>query len=760
MINRIEKVYLLLSLGEQWWSKTYLNILLQNLKEKENRILTLEEIETSILGYLNIKQIDHQSLVLILTTNSNIFEKKDEGLFLMKEISEEAKKEIQDTVYYSNFQIANIKNKLTDILKMYIDRKDVADAFFYLVIYPVLKKAVFQLFKGKFDILDKANKDYNITPSIKKFYQIFPKIRKEIQLDSLLKTSIIDIGFIGKIILSILFIELISYRLDTDIDLAFFSSEEFRLFIDTHFLLSLEVINSAVLLEEHFNNSAESISKILVNDSYKKGNLYNEYLKVKWNSIQEKYDDKLSELFTKKEQEFWDIVNDSKDILDKSKDSIREFETRQGSILFDAEQKIIELNQKNRIELNEYIYKSDNILSNIKQENELQKGEINKSVKNNEAFYESVIKQIETLLNKIESIKENTNSQILIQSETFKTADYKRKEKELKAFDEDIQKQKDSLNRKLNRKKKDKTAKEEIDKAYSESKKLKIKTIVNSILSLILPIGWGIIYLCDVIKNLNSYYIYPLLFLEFIIIFNLYRASKSYISKRNEAEQMQKENKNNQKPLWEIELEIERIKEEIDEIDDKFSSRRQEILDAINEIRTSVGKKQDINAVMNYGTMGDTNMGSNNKIQGDTMNDSINVGGNAGNINAGSGKQKVTGNVAINQNATDKEKEEQYLKALAELREEISKITASGTEAKEMEKAIQKIEEEVQSGEPDLDVVEAKSKKLVTIAERVEQAGEGVDQTSNVIDKVHNLLNRLILFVPELTEIIKPIFPI
>jgi hypothetical protein len=759
MINKYDKVYSHLSLGHQWWEETCLYLLINILKDKENQVLTLEEIIRTTSAYLDVKKIDNQNIASILNSNLNYFEKKEESQFLIKKISSNEKKEIQDYLNSSKLELTNIKQIIFDKLKNSTNRNDIANGFLYLIVYPILKKATLQLFKDKFDILDRVNITDNTNPSIKKFFQIFPKVRKDIQIATLLNISFLKLEFIKKIILSILFIELLPSGLNKEIDEEFFASEEFALFINTHFLLSIEIINSTVLLEEHFNNSAESISKILVNDSYKKGNLYNDYLKTKWNSIQEKYDDKLAELFAKKEQDLWDILNDSKDVLDKTKSSIREFEAKQENLLLDAEHKLNELNQRNKSELSEYINKSNGILSNIEQVNEKQKVEIDKSIKMNENFYESVNKQIEIMLNKIESLKENTNKEIFNQSETFKVTDLKRKEKELKAFDDDIRKEKENLNRKINRKKKEKEAISVVETSLTEAEKERLKKYKNSffIFIFLFPIIYGLLLFLNIIIGFPDLYFYLLLLLECPTVFYANKYRRNLQSKNNELVQILKENERIQNKLDGLDKEIITMQEEIDELDSKYASRRTEILNAINEITSLVGKKQDITYIEN------NNEGIINKFEGDTtMGDTINVnnknGNFTGNLNT-RGKQSVSGNVSSVQNAADKEKEDQYLNALAELKEEISKIKSSETERQEMKKAVQKIEEEIQSDEPDLDVVKVKAEKLVTIAERVDQIEEGVEKTSKLIDKVKNLGEKMIIYLPALTDVLKSVIP-
>ena len=449
MLNKYDKVYTYLSLGHQWWEETCSSFLIHILKDKENEILTLEEIIKTISAYLDVKKIDNQSIASILNSNQNYFEQKEESQYLVKTISSNKKKEIQDHLNSNNLELTNIKQIIFDKLKNSTNRNDIANGFLYLIVYPILKKAALQLFKDKFDILDRVKITDNTNPSIKKFFQIFPKVRKDIQIASLLNTSFLELEFIKKVILSILFIELLPSSLNKEIDEEFFTSEEFALFINTHFLLSMEIINSTVLLEEHFNNSAESLSKILVNDSYKKGNLYNDYLKTKWNSIQEKYDDKLSELFAKKEQDLWDIVNDSKDVLDKTKNSIQDFEAKQESLLLDAEHKLNELNQRNKSELNEYIKKSNSILSNIEQVNEKQKVEIDNSIKMNENFYESVNKQIEEMFSKIEKFKSSNSIKRISQAVNFTKQDLNKKQIEKKLLREKIARQSKNSKRKI-----------------------------------------------------------------------------------------------------------------------------------------------------------------------------------------------------------------------------------------------------------------------------------------------------------------------
>ena len=222
-------------------------------------------------------------------------------------------------------------------------------------------------------------------------------------------------------------------------------------------------------------------------------------------------------------------------------------------------------------------------------------------------------------------------------------------------------------------------------------------------------------------------------------------------------------NKEKDDKVSDIDKKILELKEMREELKVDIERQMDEINADISEYTKSIATKKAQIIKINQINSHNTQIGKDNTMENE-MGITTNVnnqGGNFnGNLNAGSGKQFVRGNISIVQNAADKEKEDQYLKALAELKEEISKIKSSETECQEMKKAVQKIEEEIQSDEPDLDVVKVKAEKLVTIAERVDQIDEGVEKTSKLIDKVKNLGEKIIIYLPALTDALKSVIPI
>ena len=152
-----------------------------------------------------------------------------------------------------------------------------------------------------------------------------------------------------------------------------------------------------------------------------------------------------------------------------------------------------------------------------------------------------------------------------------------------------------------------------------------------------------------------------------------------------------------------------------------------------------------IDKIINYGEM---------DMHGETGNKISIKGNNSGIVGGRDVKNAKVTNTQIT-NATN-DKEEQYLKALAELKEAISKLQLPEKENKELEKAITKIDEESKKEEPDTDVVEVKLEKAITI---LEKSGEIADTTNKTLEKLKSFGEKLVIYSPALTEIVRSVLP-
>ena len=151
--------------------------------------------------------------------------------------------------------------------------------------------------------------------------------------------------------------------------------------------------------------------------------------------------------------------------------------------------------------------------------------------------------------------------------------------------------------------------------------------------------------------------------------------------------------------------------------------------------------------IENYYNMGDTEM-----QQKSESNISI-QGNNSGIVG---GRDVKNAKVINTQTNITNEKEEQYLKAIAELKEAIAKLQLPEKENKELEKAITKIDEESKKEEPDTDIVQVKMEKAISI---LEKSGEVADNTTKVLDKLKSFGEKLVIYSPALTEVVKTMFP-
>ncbi|MCB1194025.1 MAG: hypothetical protein KDK90_26550 [Leptospiraceae bacterium] len=153
--------------------------------------------------------------------------------------------------------------------------------------------------------------------------------------------------------------------------------------VETHFALSLQIVKSILALEEHFTNSAESLSKILISDSLKKGELYETYIKNKFSLLQENLEDKLGTLIRKKEKELLDLVNESKDVLDSTKRESDIFLQRSENYFSEKEMEFKQWYAKFKQELFNIQKETEITFIRLKEENQGYKDELEKLKKSN-----------------------------------------------------------------------------------------------------------------------------------------------------------------------------------------------------------------------------------------------------------------------------------------------------------------------------------------------------------------------------------------
>lgn len=295
-MKNIETLYLHISFERNWWEATCLNLLFGITKDKENQLVTLEEIYNLLSSTIGLKDIERENLLYVLDTYPDYFEKKTETTYLIKQIPEGIKEKFKNNSTLSLLELNKEKESIEDRIRKISSKPSYVKGFLLLILYPILSKITLEFFKNEFSSLETNNNKFNLTPYFKRFYNLYPAAKTELAVDALLNVNLYNDQYIKKVIRSILFLALINQRDSKEINEESFQSEEFILFIETHFLLSVEVIKSTILIEDHFSNSAESISKILVNDSFKRGQLYDDYLKSKWTAIQEKYKERINDL--------------------------------------------------------------------------------------------------------------------------------------------------------------------------------------------------------------------------------------------------------------------------------------------------------------------------------------------------------------------------------------------------------------------------------------------------------------------------------
>jgi hypothetical protein len=435
-------------------------------KDKENQLVTIEGISNSLSSAIGLQNIERENLLYILDINPDYFEKKTETTYLIKQIPEEIREKFKNNSTLSLLELNKEKESIEDRVKKNSSKPSYAKGFLLLILYPILSKITLEFFKNEFPSLEINNNKFNLTPYFKRFYNLYPAAKTDLAVDALLNVNLYCNQFIKKVIYSILFLALINQRDSKEVNEESFDSEEFILFIETHFLLSVEVIKSTILIEDHFSNSAESISKILVNDSFKRGQLYDDYLKTKWTTIQEKYEEKINDLLIQKERELLDIVSESKDILNDVKIGNKNFSER-----------LEELFQEKNNQLNEVANTLNNSLSKIKSENELQK-------KNIDLFINDSNSKMRNVFSILEEFEKNTNKTIINQTEEFKKRDLTKRENELKAFDLEVLRKKEQINKRQTKKQKEK---EKVP--IIEIKALKQKVMLASIPCIIFTIS-------------------------------------------------------------------------------------------------------------------------------------------------------------------------------------------------------------------------------------------------------------------------------
>ena len=134
-----------------------------------------------------------------------------------------------------------------------------------------------------------------------------------------------------------------------------------------------------------------------------------------------------------------------------------------------------------------------------------------------------------------------------------------------------------------------------------------------------------------------------------------------------------------------------------------------------------------------------------------------------GNVNAGRGRQSIKGDVTDTQITKSNDKEEQFLKAIQELREEIKKLKVPEKDSKELEKAISTIETEVKKEEPDEDIIKAKFEKANTVVESMskvaDSSSEAVEKTGKLLEKIQKVGTTIAVYSPTLVDTVKAIWP-
>ncbi|MCP5494315.1 MAG: hypothetical protein H7A23_07145 [Leptospiraceae bacterium] len=282
------------------------------------------------------------------------------------------------------FNIKKIKDQLGSKISFDVGNSFI-DGFLEHIFTPIIRRILFAIYKQEYQILEKAETSQKLSEEFKKLIFKHSNLKDKIYeiIESLLRFDNYGNRFIQQYILS----ELSFYLTDTpktsEINQEYFDSKEFQYLVETHFALSLQIVKSILALEEHFTNSAESLSKILISDSLKKGELYETYIKNKFSLLQENLEDKLGTLIRKKEKELLDLVNESKDVLDSTKRESDIFLQRSENYFSEKEMEFKQWYAKFKQELFNIQKETEITFIRLKEENQGYKDELEKLKKSN-----------------------------------------------------------------------------------------------------------------------------------------------------------------------------------------------------------------------------------------------------------------------------------------------------------------------------------------------------------------------------------------